>query len=115
MNRCKSATNSSQYLTYVPPCLPTYIYAVSILLQRKKHTQIYKITCANASFKSALSSHALGALKEFYAERDSHADKFARLKEAAEQNAAEGKPLSMDAFTEDWNESQFWVSKFRSA
>ncbi|KAI1249860.1 hypothetical protein MGN70_009476 [Eutypa lata] len=58
----------------------------------------------------ALSSHALGALKEFYAERDSHADKFARLKEAAEQNAAEGKPLSMDAFTEDWNESQFWYS-----
>ncbi|RYP32335.1 hypothetical protein DL766_004010 [Monosporascus sp. MC13-8B] len=60
--------------------------------------------------RNTLSSHALDALKEFYAERDSHAEKFSELKEEAERNAAAGKPLSMDAFTEDWNESQFWYS-----
>ncbi len=27
----------------------------------------------------------------------------------AEENAEKGVPLSMDAFAEDWNESQFWV------
>ena len=75
---------------------------------------------------STLSSYALDALKEFYAERDADADRFARLKEesaaAADTGGAgagdaaaangNGKPrvLSMDVFTEDWNESQFWVS-----
>ncbi|KAH8887063.1 NAD(P)-binding protein [Thozetella sp. PMI_491] len=60
-----------------------------------------------------LSSSTLDALKSFYAERDAHAEKFARLKEAAEERHADGRqaePLSMEAFTEDWNESQFWYS-----
>ena len=74
-----------------------------------------------------LSSHALDALKEFYAERDASADMFARLREesaaadtaaatdSGEADAAKPrvvKPLSMDVFSEDWNESQFWVSLF---
>ncbi|TVY93999.1 Protein-lysine N-methyltransferase [Lachnellula willkommii] len=54
-----------------------------------------------------LSGSALDALKEFYADRDAHHKQFEDLKAAAEDNAA---PLSMDAFAEDWNESQFWYS-----
>ncbi|TVY55011.1 Protein-lysine N-methyltransferase EFM5 [Lachnellula cervina] len=54
-----------------------------------------------------LSGSALDALKEFYADRDAHYKQFEDLKAAAEDNAA---PLSMDAFAEDWNESQFWYS-----
>lgn len=80
-----------------------------------------------------LSSHALDALKEFYADRDARAKQFEQLKAEAEDKhaAAHGDggsgaaasagssssklikyPLSMDAFTEDWNESQFWVGLF---
>ncbi|POR33950.1 Protein-lysine N-methyltransferase EFM5 [Tolypocladium paradoxum] len=54
----------------------------------------------------ALSAHALAALAEFKAEKDVHQAKFAELQAEAEANA----PLSMEAFTEDWNESQFWYS-----
>ncbi|KAF9870406.1 hypothetical protein CkaCkLH20_12073 [Colletotrichum karsti] len=57
-----------------------------------------------------LSSHALAALAEFNSEKDAHQEKFAKLQAQAEANAAGGAPLSMDAFTEDWNESQFWYS-----
>ena len=51
---------------------------------------------------------ALGALKEFYGERDARQKHFEDLKDHAEEKFA-GK-LSMDAFTEDWNASQFWYS-----
>ncbi|KEY64764.1 hypothetical protein S7711_05414 [Stachybotrys chartarum IBT 7711] len=54
----------------------------------------------------ALSAHTLAALAEFNAEKDAHAEKFEKLKAEAEANA----PLSMEAFAEDWNESQFWYS-----
>ncbi|KAI8301595.1 hypothetical protein K4K61_008665 [Colletotrichum sp. SAR11_59] len=57
-----------------------------------------------------LSSHALAALAEFNAEKDAHQEKFEKLKAQAEANAAGSAPLSMEAFTEDWNESQFWYS-----
>lgn len=59
-----------------------------------------------------LSGSALDALKEFYADRDARLQKFEDLKTVAEADAdasAAPKVLSMDAFAEDWNESQFWV------
>ena len=60
---------------------------------------------------STLSSHALDALKDFYADRDARAKQFEQLKAVSEEEASgrAQQPLSMDAFTEDWNESQFWV------
>lgn len=75
--------------------------------------------------RRTLSSHALDALKEFYTERDTRAKQFEQLKAEAEDRAAAGAgapgtggsalkyPLSMDMFGEDWNESQFWVSRVR--
>ncbi|OAA49506.1 hypothetical protein NOR_01429 [Metarhizium rileyi] len=53
-----------------------------------------------------LSGHALAALAEFNAERDAHQFKFDRLKAQGEEDAQ----LSVEAFTENWNESQFWVN-----
>lgn len=60
--------------------------------------------------RRVLSSSTLDALKEFYADRDARLKQFEDLKNVAEENAAKGIPLTMDAFAEDWNESQFWVS-----
>ena len=60
-----------------------------------------------AKQRSQLSSGALDALKEFYGERDARQKQFEDLKAQAEDDF-EGK-LSMEAFTEDWNASQFWV------
>ncbi|KAG6003846.1 hypothetical protein E4U21_001645 [Claviceps maximensis] len=53
-----------------------------------------------------LSANALAALAEFHAERDAHETKFNELKAQADQDAQ----FSMEAFTEDWNKSQFWYS-----
>jgi hypothetical protein len=59
---------------------------------------------------SVLSSSALDALKEFYADRDARQQQFEDLRSAAEKgNAQRQQQLSMEAFAEDWNESQFWV------
>ncbi|KAF2025527.1 hypothetical protein EK21DRAFT_76122 [Setomelanomma holmii] len=55
-----------------------------------------------------LSGSALDALKEFYGERDARLKQFEELKGKAEDDF-EGK-LSMEAFTEDWNASQFWYN-----
>ncbi|KAK3348100.1 putative N6-adenine methyltransferase-domain-containing protein [Neurospora tetraspora] len=57
-----------------------------------------------------LSSSTLDALKSFYADRDARAEQFAKLQAEAEERHALNVKLSMDAFTEDWNESQFWYS-----
>lgn len=57
-----------------------------------------------------LSSSTMDALKSFYAERDTHAQQFAKLLADTKRPFTEEQPLTMDAFTEDWNESQFWVS-----
>lgn len=59
-------------------------------------------------------------MKEFYAERDARAERFAQLQAEAERKHADSDaaekakaepswPISMETFTEDWNESQFWV------
>jgi hypothetical protein len=56
-----------------------------------------------------LSDTALEALKEFYADRDARKKLFEDLKSASEE-VIDQLPLTMDAFAEDWNESQFWVS-----
>lgn len=52
----------------------------------------------------------MDALKEFYADRDAQQKYFEDLKVKAEDDAnASKEPLTMDAFNEDWNSSQFWV------
>lgn len=62
------------------------------------------------NLRRSLPASTLDALKAFYAERDARAEEFNKLKVQAEAvHAAIEKPLSMDTFTEDWNESQFWV------
>ena len=63
------------------------------------------------SVSSQLSAATLDALKEFYGERDSRQKQFEDLKAQAETDFST-KPLSMEAFAEDWNASQFWVSRF---
>ncbi|KAK5653556.1 hypothetical protein OQA88_8815 [Cercophora sp. LCS_1] len=65
---------------------------------------------ADSDDELALSSSTLDALKSFYAERDAHSEKFAKLQAEAEERLAGSGTLSMDMFTEDWNESQFWYS-----
>jgi hypothetical protein len=61
-----------------------------------------------AKQRRQLSGDALSALKDFYGERDARQKQFEALKSQAEDDF-DGK-LSMDAFTEDWNVSQFWYS-----
>ncbi|OCL10449.1 N-6 adenine-specific DNA methyltransferas-like protein 2 [Glonium stellatum] len=57
-----------------------------------------------------LSAGALDALKEFYGERDTRQKQFEDLKSQAENDFDGKTQLSMEAFTEDWNASQFWYS-----
>ncbi|KAF2500273.1 N-6 adenine-specific DNA methyltransferas-like protein 2 [Lophium mytilinum] len=57
-----------------------------------------------------LSAGALDALKEFYGDRDTKQKEFEDLKAQAENDFDGGKKLSMEAFTEDWNASQFWYN-----
>ncbi|KAK8217955.1 putative N6-adenine methyltransferase-domain-containing protein [Phyllosticta capitalensis] len=68
-----------------------------------------------------LSAFALGALQDFMIERDQAAKQFEELKLVAEEeddivvDDEDNKngnivKLSMEAFTEDWNASQFWYN-----
>lgn len=52
----------------------------------------------------------MAALKSFYTDRDDRQKAFEDLKSQAEADFDDTKPLSMNAFTEDWNVSQFWYS-----
>jgi hypothetical protein len=58
---------------------------------------------------STLSDAALDALKEFYRDRDAREKQFEDLRSTIDHESGTSK-LTMDAFAEDWNESQFWVS-----
>ncbi|KAE9988927.1 hypothetical protein EG328_005637 [Venturia inaequalis] len=64
-----------------------------------------------------LSTAALTALKQFYTEKESRQKAFEDLKAVASTNFSTDSPspslkypLSMEAFTEDWNASQFWYT-----
>ncbi|KAF2018459.1 hypothetical protein BU24DRAFT_171365 [Aaosphaeria arxii CBS 175.79] len=57
-----------------------------------------------------LSADTLSALKEFYGERDTRQKQFEDLKSKAEDDFDGTQKWSMDAFTEDWNASQFWYN-----
>ena len=56
-----------------------------------------------------MSAGTLDILKEFYNERDTRQKAFEDLKAQAEDEF-DSKSLSMEAFTEDWNASQFWYT-----
>ena len=58
---------------------------------------------------STLSNAALDALREFYRDRDAREKQFEDLRSTINHESGKS-PLTMDAFAEDWNESQFWVS-----
>ncbi|KAK0714341.1 putative N6-adenine methyltransferase-domain-containing protein [Apiosordaria backusii] len=59
-----------------------------------------------------LSSSALDALKAFYAERDARQEQLAKLRAKTEEqhDLQQQQKLSIEAFREDWNKSQFWYS-----
>lgn len=57
---------------------------------------------------SQLDPSTLALLQEFYTERDEREKQFEDLKSKAEDEFDSSKPLSMDLFTESWQDSQFW-------
>jgi hypothetical protein len=60
---------------------------------------------------STLSDTALEALREFYRDRDAREKQFEELRSAIDHESGQSL-LTMDAFAEDWNESQFWASPY---
>ncbi len=63
---------------------------------------------------SLLSGQALEALAEFYSERDLQKQRLQSLK-IVQDGARKDAALSMAAFGEDWNVSQFWVRSTRAS
>ncbi|KAL9096423.1 MAG: hypothetical protein Q9165_001420 [Trypethelium subeluteriae] len=59
-----------------------------------------------------LPADTLAALREFNEERDLREKQFADLQLEAESDFS-AKPVSMEAFSEDWNASQFWADDFK--
>ena len=57
-----------------------------------------------------LPSDTLAMLNEFMAEKDAKQKHFESLKDQAESDFAKSKQLSMEAFGEDWQASQFWYT-----
>ncbi|KAI5246044.1 N-6 adenine-specific DNA methyltransferase-like protein 2 [Aureobasidium subglaciale] len=55
-----------------------------------------------------LDASTMALLQEFYTERDEREKQFEDLKAKAEDEFDSSKPLSMDLFTESWQDSQFW-------
>lgn len=78
-------------------------------MRHRNHLIFCKLIPVLTDQPSILSNATLDALEEFYADRDAREKLFEDLKSASQDDA--GQPsLTMDAFAEDWNESQFWVS-----
>ncbi|KPM38548.1 NADH-ubiquinone oxidoreductase subunit, mitochondrial [Neonectria ditissima] len=92
-------------------------------LQGFRSQNYYDLPPATDKEKREEKNHALAALAEFHAEKDAHQQTFEKLRtgivaedgpgpgdEAGGPTAAVNgdEPLSMAAFVEDWNESQFW-------
>ncbi|KAL5404716.1 hypothetical protein PMIN06_012481 [Paraphaeosphaeria minitans] len=92
--RTASASDRGYHLSSTPPCICT--------AERSNMAE------TEDDGPIQLSAGALDALKEFYGERDARAKQFEDLKTQAEDDFA--GTLSMEAFTEDWNASQFWYS-----
>ena len=65
------------------------------------------IIFAKINLIRVLSSTTLAVLQEFYAEQGEQNEKLEDLK-ARQDVAGQRKTLTMEAFTEDWNASQFW-------
>ncbi|EGW35597.1 uncharacterized protein SPAPADRAFT_58814 [Spathaspora passalidarum NRRL Y-27907] len=57
-----------------------------------------------------LSAHALAALTEFKREEKDRLQQFESLYKASEDKFEEQKAVSIDAFKEDWQLSQFWYT-----
>jgi hypothetical protein len=69
---------------------------------------IYHLTNAH----SQLSTSSLAALQEFYAERNAQTQALEQANKPSTSSPDEPTtgPLSMSAFAEDWNSSQFWYT-----
>lgn len=79
------------------------------MTRKDRCVRVCKVLCTSITFlPSQLSGRALEALADFYSERDSEKQRLEQLRIAAERQGGDTK-LSMGAFTEDWNASQFWV------
>ena len=79
------------------------------MMNRKLPVRASRVTSTDTDPRQ-MSSHAALALQEFYAEKDAHQQQFEDLSNQAE-NDFDGRILTMDVFTEDWNASQFWVRR----
>jgi hypothetical protein len=96
--------------TRAPALLPFFFSSPLCFLLSSRYVLATNAHVAHSSDRT-LSSHALAALAEFNAEKDARRERFEELKAAVENSHARGRILSMDAFGEDWNESQFWVRR----
>ena len=56
-----------------------------------------------------LSPEAWAALQSFRAERQLHQIQFEEIQAQTRVDEGPSSMISMDAFAEDWNASQFWV------
>jgi hypothetical protein len=78
------------------------------MIVRKIFPLLSSPTNTNLQNNSQLDPSTLALLQEFYTERDEREKQFEDLKTKAEDEFDTSKPLSMDLFTESWQDSQFW-------
>jgi 16S rRNA G966 N2-methylase RsmD len=80
------------------------------MMTYRKFRRVQNNRSQRLTVRRQLSAGALDALKEFYNDRDTRRKAFEDVKAQAEDEFDASKPLSMEAFTEDWNASQFWYN-----